>query len=95
MQYTPVVLLVFGYLVILAVFFLLVRNWITAKDDTRGPRFILIRNLNIAVISLCSFALAALITGFYIGGHFSISGIPLLILLLAWSGFPGLHSKKI
>jgi hypothetical protein len=94
MQISPVVLLVSGYFFILLVFILLVRNWVTVKSEQRGPRFVLLRKLNIAAITLSCLALVALITGFYIGGHVSIAGIPLLILLLGLSGFPKRNLKK-
>jgi len=90
----PTILLVSGYRLIVVVFALLVRNWITAKADQRGPRITMLRKLIILAITLSCIALAASITGFYIGGNVSIAGTPLLILLLCLSGFPNRSSKE-
>lgn len=83
-----VLLLVLGYLLILGISWLLIRNWLIVPHDQRGSRFILLRRLNIAIIVLSCIALACLITAWFISGHSSIAGYPLIALLLGISASP-------
>ncbi len=87
-QTPPLILLGAGYLLVLGLLFFLIRGWVQAPPECRGPRFKILRVASITAICLACFALAALFTSYYFAGEFKIAGLPLVLLLLGLSGFP-------
>jgi hypothetical protein len=67
---------------------LLAWSWLRVPLERRGPRFTLLRKLNLAVIFLTGLAGMALASRDVLAGHLSFVGWPILVLLLGLSGFP-------
>jgi uncharacterized membrane protein len=82
------ILLIVGYSLIIGLGAHLIRKWMVVPETLRGPRFNLVRKLNVAVIVLSCIAAMALMKSFSISGHFPLVGSPILILLFALSGSP-------
>ncbi len=90
----PLILLVAAYLLILALSVFLIRGWIVVPEASRGPRFKMFRSLNIVAIIFASLAATALATGYYIGGHVTFAGIPIVILIFVTCGFSKRFENK-
>jgi hypothetical protein len=88
------ILLTSGYILIIALCAYLIRKWIIAPTPKTMPRYKTIRLLNLVAIVAASVSSMALMTGYYVGQHFSFAGVPILILIFALCSSPKRYNKQ-
>lgn len=78
-------LLISGYILVIALCVYLIRKWMIAPVPVEMPRYKTIRQMNIVALVVSSISAIALMTSYYIGRQFSFPGLPILILILIFA----------